>query len=151
MVDRFSGMRLLRWLFSQPRMCASGILLCDWEHHSHTLFLSMRTSELASILTRNRIEPQHIDLVSFLTTSQKFKFERVNSNSFHMNHSCKQEITTWNWYFFHIRANLTFFCTPFVDVLNTIPYEEIIDWGENHNKYNIYILDCCFDFKSMYV
>ncbi len=52
------------------------------------LFSSMRMFMLVSILTRNRIEPQHVDLVSFpVTTLQKFKFERVILISFHANHT----------------------------------------------------------------
>ncbi len=51
-----------------------------------TLSSSMFMSVVTSILTRNRIEPQHVDLISFpLTTSRKFKFERVTSDSFHTN------------------------------------------------------------------
>ncbi len=44
-----------------------------------------------SILTRNRTEPQHVDLGSSpAATSQKFKYERVTSKSFHDNHSPSQ-------------------------------------------------------------
>ncbi len=69
-------------------MQTSGILLRNEEQHSRTLFSSMCMYVLASILSRNRIEPQYVDLVSFpVTTSQKFKFERVTSNSFHVNRS----------------------------------------------------------------
>ncbi len=81
------GMQLPR-VFQQWRMRACRTLLHDEENHSCTLFSSICISVLVSIVTRNRIARQHIYLISFtMTTSQKFKFERVTSNSFHTNNS----------------------------------------------------------------
>ncbi len=87
-LDNYLSVMQLPRLFPQQKLYASRILLCNWEHHSHTLFSSVCTSVLASILMKNRIELQHIDLIFFpVTTSRKFKFEGVTSNSFYTDHS----------------------------------------------------------------